>query len=105
MSGNLTMAGDITAYSDSRVKENVADIEDALEKVKTLRGVTYTRTDSDDKSEKIGFIAQEMLEVLPQVVHEQADGMLGISYGNIVALLVEAIKEQQKQIDELKSRQ
>jgi hypothetical protein len=46
-----------------------------------------------------------MLEVLPQVVHEQADGMLGISYGNIVALLVEAIKEQQKQIDELKSRQ
>ena len=102
--GTLTAAQDIVAYSDRRVKENISTIENALDKVKALRGVTYNRTDKSDKSEKIGVIAQEIQEVLPQVVHEQEDGMLGVSYGNIVALLIEAIKEQQKQIDELKNR-
>jgi len=102
MSGNLTMAGDITAFSDKKLKENINTIKNALEKVKALRGVTYTRKDQEDKSEKIGVIAQEIQEVLPQVVHEQEDGMLGVSYGNIVAVLIEAIKEQQHQIDELK---
>jgi hypothetical protein len=102
--GSITASGDITAFSDERVKENINTIENALDKVKALRGVTYNRTDKSDKSEKIGVIAQEIQEVLPQVVHEQEDGMLGVSYGNIVALLIEAIKEQQKQIDELKNR-
>ena len=59
MSGNLTMAGDVTAYSDARVKENVKTIENALEKVLALRGVSYTRIDSEDKKTKIGVIAQE----------------------------------------------
>ena len=102
--GTITAAADIVAYSDERIKENISTIDNALEKVKALRGVTYNRTDSEDKSEKIGVIAQEIQEVLPQVVHEQEDGMLGVSYGNIVAVLIEAIKEQQKQIDELMRR-
>jgi hypothetical protein len=102
--GTITAAADIVAYSDERVKENVNTIENALDKVKALRGVTYNRTDNEDKSQKIGVIAQEIQEVLPQVVHEQEDGMLGVSYGNIVAVLIEAIKEQQKQIDELMRR-
>ena len=102
MSGNMTVAGDVTAYSDLRVKENIETIEKALDKVLSLRGVTYNRTDSEDKSEKIGVIAQEVQNILPQVVHEQADGMLGVSYGNITAVLIEAIKEQQAQIEELK---
>lgn len=101
--GTITAAADIVAYSDERIKENISTIDNALEKVKALRGVTYNRTDSEDKSEKIGVIAQEIQEVLPQVVYEQEDGMLGVSYGNIVAVLIEAIKEQQKQIDELKA--
>ena len=102
MSGNMTAAGDITAYSDRRIKENIRTINRALDKVLSLRGVTYNRTDSEDKDEKIGVIAQEIQEVLPQVVHEQSDGMLGVSYGNITAVLIEAIKEQQIQIEELK---
>jgi hypothetical protein len=102
--GTITAAADIVAYSDERVKENISTIENALDKVKALRGVTYNRTDNEDKSQKIGVIAQEIQEVLPQVVHEQEDGMLGVSYGNIVAVLIEAIKEQQKQIDELMRR-
>jgi len=101
--GSITATGDITAYSDERVKENINTIENALDKVKALRGVTYNRTDKEDKSEKIGVIAQEIQEVLPQVVHEQEDGMLGVSYGNITAVLIEAIKEQQIQIELLKA--
>jgi hypothetical protein len=102
MSGNMTVAGDVTAYSDIRVKENIHTINNALNKVLALRGVTYNRIDSEDKAEKIGVIAQEVQNIIPQVVHEQADGMLGVSYGNITAVLIEAIKEQQTQIEELK---
>jgi len=104
LSGTWTASGDLVAYSDARVKTDVATIENALEKVLQLRGVTYVRTDGEDHSQKIGVIAQEIREVLPQVVHEQTDGMLGVSYGNIVGVLIEAIKEQQKEIEELKAK-
>jgi hypothetical protein len=104
MSGNLTMAGDVTAYSDARVKENVKTINNALEKVLKSRGVYYNRTDSEDKKTKIGVIAQEMLEVVPEVVNQDNDGMYNVSYGNITALLIEAIKEQNQIIEDLKQR-
>jgi hypothetical protein len=107
--GSFTATGDVTAYSDARVKENVNTIVGALDKVLALRGVTYTRTDIEDKSEKVGFIAQEVQGVLPQVVSEEQD-KLSVAYGNITALHNEAIKElntkveaQQKEIDELKT--
>ena len=100
--GTITATADVVAYSDRRVKENISTINDALNKVLSLRGVTYNRTDKEDKSEKIGVIAQEIQEILPQVVQEQEDGMLGVSYGNITAVLIEAVKEQQTQIEELK---
>ena len=102
-SGTLTAVGDVIAYSDVRVKENVETIDNALDKVMALRGVSYNRIDGGDKTKKIGVIAQEIQKVLPEVVQEQEDGMLGVSYGNIVGVLIEAIKEQQKQIDELKA--
>ena len=102
MSGNLTMAGDITAYSDARVKENVVTVDKALEKVNALRGVYYNRTDSEDKRTKLGVIAQEILEVVPEVVSQDNDGMYNVSYGNLAGLFIEAIKEQQTQIEELK---
>jgi hypothetical protein len=100
--GAITASGDITAFSDARVKENVETLEGALDKTLKLRGVSYTRTDIEDKSTKIGVIAQEILEVVPEVVSQDENGMYAVSYGNITALLIEAIKEQQKQIDELK---
>lgn len=110
MSGNMTVAGDVTAYSDSRVKENVVTVDKALEKVNALRGVYYNRTDSEDKKTKLGVIAQEILEVVPEVVGQDNDGMYNVSYGNLAGLFIEAIKEQQtqienqqSQIDELKS--
>jgi hypothetical protein len=103
MSGNLTMAGDVTAYSDARVKENIKTIENALSKTLALRGVSYNRTDSEDKKTKIGVIAQETLPIIPEVVNQDNDGMYNVSYGNLAGLFIEAIKEQQTQIEELKS--
>jgi len=99
----FTATGNVTAYSDARVKTNIKTIDNALSKVLALRGVTYNRTDLEDKSEQIGVIAQEIKEVLPQVVQE-TDGRYSVAYGNIVGVLIEAIKEQQAQIEELKSR-
>jgi hypothetical protein len=103
-SGNWTSIGDITAYSDARVKENVSTIENALEKTLALRGVTYTRKDTEDKSRKVGVIAQEIQKVIPEVVSEQVDGMMGVSYGNLAGVFIEAIKEQQAQIEDLKKQ-
>jgi hypothetical protein len=102
-SGNVTFSGDVTAYSDISVKENIRPIQSSLDKVKLLNGVTYNRTDLEDKSDKIGFIAQDVLNIIPEVVKETQDGKLSVAYGNITAVLVEAIKEQQKQIEELKA--
>ena len=98
----FTATGDVTAFSDRRVKENIKTIDNALSKVLQLRGVTYNRTDLDDKSEKIGVIAQEIQEILPQVVNEEND-RLSVAYGNLAGVFIEAIKEQQTQIEELKT--
>jgi hypothetical protein len=102
VTGDIYATADVIAFSDARVKEDVRTVENALDKVTKLRGVTYIKKDEDNKKRKMGVIAQEVLEVLPEVVHEDNDGYYGVSYGNIVGVLIEAIKEQQKQIDELK---
>jgi hypothetical protein len=101
-SGTITATADVVAYSDARVKENIKTIEKPLEKVLSLRGVSYNRTDTEDKSTKIGVIAQETQPIVPEVIHEQEDGMLGVAYGNFAGLFIEAFKEQQQQINELK---
>ena len=94
--GTITAGGDITAFSDERLKSDIETIDNALDKVMNMRGVSYTK-----QAEKgIGVIAQEIEKVLPEVV---TDGEYkSVAYGNIVGVLIEAIKEQQKQIDELK---
>ena len=94
--GTITASGDITAFSDERLKSDIETIDNALDKVMSMRGVSYTK-----QAEKgIGVIAQEIEKVLPEVV---TDGEYkSVAYGNIVGVLIEAIKEQQKQIDELK---
>ncbi len=99
--GTIRATGDVIAYSDVRVKENIKTIDNALDKVKNLRGVEYNKIDSTEKN--IGVVAQEVEKILPEVVKEDEEGMKSVAYGNITAVLIEAIKEQQKQIDELKS--
>ena len=102
VAGTIRATGDVIAYSDARVKDNVKTIDNALEKVIKLRGVSYTRNDIEDKSSKIGVIAQEVLKVLPEVVSQDENDKYSVSYGNITGVLIEAIKEQQKQIEYLK---
>ena len=104
VAGTIRATGDVIAYSDARVKDNVVTIGNALEKVTQLRGVSYTRNDVDDTTTKIGVIAQEVLEVLPEVVQEDDEGKYSVAYGNMVGLLIESIKELKAEVDELKSR-
>jgi len=104
-SGSLTMSGNITAYSDLKLKNDIQIIDNAIDKIKQIRGVTFTRNDLEDKERRYsGIIAQEVEKVLPEVVFEDKDGFKNVAYGNMVGLLIEAIKEQQAQIDELKRR-
>jgi hypothetical protein len=93
--GNITASGEITANSDAKLKTNIKTIENALDKVLQLRGVEYDRVDRD--GHQIGVIAQEIQKILPEVVY--GDDTKSVAYGNITAVLIEAIKEQQKQID------
>jgi len=91
VSGTITATGDITAYSDASLKTDVATITGALALVERMRGVTYARIDTGIRG--IGVIAQELKNVLPAVVAENPDGMLSVAYGNLVGVLVEALKE------------
>ncbi len=101
---STTSANDITVNSDERIKDNVELIPNALEKVQAIRGVTFNRTDTDDDTRHAGVIAQEVEKVLPEVVTENEDtGIKSVAYANMVGLLIEAIKEQQTQIDDLKA--
>jgi hypothetical protein len=101
-SGNFTATGNITAYSDVRLKANIHPIEDALNTVSRLRGVSYQRI--SDGSTQIGVVAQEVKEVLPEVVIEDSEGTLSVAYGNMVGLLIEAIKELSAKVEELEKR-
>lgn len=99
-SGNITAAGNVTAYSDAREKCDIQTIDYALDKVRAMRGVTFIKNDLKGT----GVVAQEMEEVLPEVVHtEPTDGIKSVAYGNIVGVLIEAVKEQQTQIDQLRA--
>ena len=97
---NLNVSGDVNSNSDIKLKTNIKTLTNSLEKVLQMRGVEFDRIDIEGKHQ-IGFIAQEIEEIVPDVVSEN-NGIRSVSYGNITALLVEAIKEQQEQIEYLK---
>ena len=99
--GTIYTTNSVITSSDLNIKTNVSTLTNALDTVKKLRGVSYNRKDNGQK--QIGMIAQELQEVLPEVVSEGQDG-LAVAYGNIVGLLVEAIKEMSNEIADLKSR-
>jgi hypothetical protein len=102
VAGTIRATGDIIAYSDERVKENIKTIDNSLEKVSKLRGVEFNKIGDDVKS--IGVIAQEVEKVVPEVVQEDDKGMKSVAYGNISGLLIEAIKELKAEIEELKQK-
>jgi hypothetical protein len=107
---SLSVKGDIIAYgspSDERYKENIKPIESALDKAVKLQGVTFDWKESDsilDIKEDIGFIAQDVQKVVPELVRENEDGKLSLRYQGVTPILLEAIKELKAEIDLLKSK-
>ena len=97
---------DIAAYSDARVKGDIKTIPDALDKVNKLRGVTFVRTDEGASDKRMmGVIAQEVKDIIPEVVTaRESDGHYAVSYGNIVGLLIESIKELTAEVESLKNK-
>jgi len=102
--GAATFNNDVTAFSDARLKENVETIDNALDKVCAMRGVTFDRIDSTESGRQMGVIAQEIQDIVPEVVkvNGDEDKTLSVSYGNMVGVLIEAIKELKEEIKELK---
>jgi hypothetical protein len=100
-SGNLVADGNVTAYSDIRLKKDIEVIPNALDKVLSLRGVTYTDIESDDR--RTGVVAQEVQSVLPEAVRENEE-YLSVAYGNLVGLLIESVKELEARVRELEGR-
>jgi hypothetical protein len=96
----IATAQDFDALSDENYKKNVITVNDALNKIEQLRGVKFDWKESGLPS--YGVIAQELEEVLPELVH--GDNPKTVNYNGIIGVLIEAIKEQQKQIEELKNR-
>jgi hypothetical protein len=110
-SGNAVASGNVTAYSDARIKENVITIDSALDKVLNLRGVYYNKIGNPER--RVGVIAQEIETVLPEVVRSVSDTnpstgqtqeLLAVDYGNIAGLLIEATKEQNKEVVDLRAK-
>jgi len=108
--GAVAATGNIIAFtsSDKRLKKNIINIENPIDKIKKLNGVSFEWKHEIDETvmnkTNLGVIAQEVQKVLPEIVKERDDGYLAIKYEQIVPVLIEGIKEQQKQIDELKQK-
>ena len=101
---SITINGTLTQYSDIRCKENIVEIPDAIDKIKSIRGVYYNRTDFNTEPTKIGVIAQEVEVLMPELILQAEDtDMKSVSYNELTAVLVQAIKEQQTIIDDLKA--
>ena len=96
-------AGQFITYSDGTLKKNVKQLDGAIEKVMSMRGVSYEMKKGAKGRKEVGFIAQEMKQLVPEVVYGDGDGNYGIDYGKITSVLVEAVKAQQSQIEELKA--
>jgi len=96
-------AGSFITYSDATLKENIEVISNPIDKIMSMRGVTYNFKSNSDNPE-VGFLAQEMKQSVPEVVYGNGDGNLGIDYAKLTSVLVEAIKTQQTQIQEQQSQ-
>jgi hypothetical protein len=111
VTGSIDATGDITAFatSDIRLKENIKPIANAIDKINQIGGYTFTWNDDKDLVSihnhtgiDVGVIAQEIELVLPEVVKTRDNGYKAVKYEKIVPLLIQAIKEQQKEINELR---
>ena len=109
INNTLNVGGDVIAYasSDERLKDNIKPIEGALDKVSKISGNTFDWNEEKQntyKGKDYGVVAQEIKEVMPELVDTRDNGYLAVKYDKIVPLLIESIKELKKEIEELKSK-
>jgi hypothetical protein len=108
VNGSIRATGNITAYysSDKRLKENITPIENAIDKINSIGGYEFDWNDNqtDYEGHDIGVIAQEIQGIAPELVTERPDGYLAVKYEKLVAVLIQGMKEQQVQIEELKNK-
>ena len=102
VSGSITATGDITAYSDARLKTHIETITGALDRVRKLRGVTFSRRETGNRG--VGLIAQELAPIVPEAVMTHEDGLLSVAYGNLVGVLIEAVKDLADKVERLEAR-
>jgi len=102
--GAATFNNDVTAFSDKRLKTDISNIENGLDKVMQMQGVYYKRNDVEDARKQIGVLAQDMEAIMPEVVLTADDEIQtkSVDYGKLTSVLIEAIKELKSEIDELK---
>ncbi|MBI4654253.1 MAG: tail fiber domain-containing protein [Nitrospirae bacterium] len=109
VNGNVYVNGTVTQTSDIRYKENITTIQTPLDKILNMRGVLYSWKTEEYKDKGFsegrhyGVIGQEVEKVLPDIVKEGEQGEKGVSYIEIIPVLIEAVKEQQRVIEELKA--
>lgn len=97
---SLRVDGNILTPSDIRFKSNIVKIDNALDKLLSINGYTFMNNLINKK--QTGLIAQELIKVLPEAVEEDINGYLNISYGNVIGLLIESIKELKKELNTIK---
>ena len=103
VSGDIYASGNITSFSDIRLKENIVQLSGCLEKINNIRGVSFDRIDTGIKH--IGLIAQEVQDKFPELVSTDYNtGFKSVNYGNVVAVLLECIKELKVKVNDLNTR-
>ena len=102
--GTRALANKWDLFSDRRWKKDLVQIDDPITKLEAISGYYYYWKEGKDKSRQVGLIAQEVEAILPEVVSTDADGYKSMDYGKMVALLIEALKNQQSEIDLLKNQ-
>jgi hypothetical protein len=100
--GNLNITGTLTQNSDERLKKEIEKVENSLEIIGQLTGVKYTRIDTGERN--IGFLAQDVKKVLPEVIHEDENGFLSIAYGNMLPVCLNAINELRARVEDLERK-
>ena len=103
VSNDLTVNGDVTVSSDARLKANIVSLGATLSKLLNIDGKTYTV--KKNGAQKIGVLAQDIQEVFPELVSEDNEGMLSVNYQGLIPVLINALKEQQKEIEYLREQE
>jgi hypothetical protein len=102
--GTTTIAGDLNLNSDARLKANIISLGSTLAKLLQIDGKTYTMKKDENKKQKIGVLAQDIEKVFPELVSE-SNGVMSVNYQGLVPVLINALKEQQAEIDRLKTQE